>query len=1017
MFSAMKMRQIGPAGMSGRITCIDAVESEPDIIYVGAASGGVWKSTNGGTSWQPVGDSMPTMNIGALAIQQSNPSVIWVGTGEGNPRNSQNSGHGLFRSLDAGKNWALIGLEETRNIHRVIIHPDDPNTIWVGAQGPAWGDNTNRGVFKTIDGGKTWRQVLKGDVSTGIGDLVIDPSNPNKLIAALWDFRREPWTFRSGGKGSGLHVSFDGGETWKRRTEADGLPEGDLGRIGLAISPSNPNRIYALVEAKSNDVYRSDDGGFKWEKISSDKQAGDRPFYYSDIFVDPFNENRVYSLWSRVSMSEDGGKTWKIIIPYSGVHPDHHAYWVHPKDPNYIIIGNDGGIAISRDHAHTWRYVENLPVAQYYHINVDNELPYNVYGGMQDNGSWRGPAYVWAAGGIRNSYFVEVMFGDGFDVVPDPEQSDRYGYAMSQEGNLGQYDLLTGYTKDIQPVTNDDVPLRFNWNAPVAQDPFDPATIYYGSQFVHKSATRGDSWQRISDDLTTNDTTKQHQDKSGGLTLDATGAENYTTLTVIEPSKARQGVIWTGSDDGRLHLTKDSGRTWTSLEKNVKGMPVGAWITQIHASISQENEAFLVVNNYRRNDWKPYLFHTTNAGKTWTRIASEEDFAGYCLSVIQDPEVPELLFVGTEHGLFVSFDYGENWNAWQHGFPNVSTSDLKIQQRERDLVVGTFGRAAYVLDYITPLREFARQSTEEWKERKLVLFDVPVSYQVEMKRAPGVRFGADAMWEGQNRTTSARLQVYYHNSKAKKDDKKKNSKGTLRVMNSEGDTIRTQKIELAEGMNRLYWDLDQKRARSANTKRPEKKEDEEEAGGFPVMPGIYTLEIECDSMMAQTKAEVMADPRMVLTEEDFTRRQAQFEKTQLLVEELTKVCDNLRESQDAIARVNKLLPENQSAAHNEIAKAGKHLNDTIQGMLDGIVGKKDVKGINRDTQEVNSIVSRVLWHLWGNLSGNEQRFELMYTAAEKALETSRTAVQHFMENEWRHYKNKVNELNLSPFRP
>ncbi|OFZ08117.1 MAG: hypothetical protein A3D92_02090, partial [Bacteroidetes bacterium RIFCSPHIGHO2_02_FULL_44_7] len=908
MFSAMKMRQIGPAGMSGRITCIDVVESEPDIIYVGAASGGVWKSSNGGTTWLPIGDSMPTLNIGALAIQQSNPSVIWVGTGEGNPRNSQSSGYGLFRSLDAGKNWELMGLEDTRNIHRVIIHPSDPNTIWVGAQGPAWGDNTNRGVFKTIDGGKTWRQVLKGDASTGIGDLVIDPSNPNKLIAALWDFRREPWTFRSGGKGSGLYVSFDGGETWKRRTDADGLPEGDLGRIGLAISPSNPDRIYALVEAKANDVYCSDDGGVNWKKISSDKQAGDRPFYYSDIFVDPSNENRVYSLWSRVSMSEDGGKTWKIILPYYGVHPDHHAFWVHPKDPNYIIIGNDGGMAISRDRAQTWRYIENLPVAQYYHINVDNELPYNVYGGMQDNGSWRGPAYVWAAGGIRNAYFQEVMFGDGFDVVPDPEQSNRYGYAMSQEGNLGQYDLLTGYVKDIQPVTDDEVSLRFNWNAPIAQDPFDAGTIYYGSQFVHKSTSRGDSWERISADLTSNDTAYQQQHKSGGLTLDATGAENFTTLTVIEPSTVRQGMIWTGSDDGRIHLTRDGGKTWMSLEKNVKGMPVGAWIPQIHASVHQEDEAFLVVNDYRRNDWKPYLFHTTNAGKTWERIASETDFTGYCLSILQDPEVPELLFAGTEHGLFVSFDKGEHWNPWQHGFPNVSTIDLKIQARERDLVVGTFGRAAYILDDIAPLRVFAQQSAEEWKAERLRVFDVPVSYQVEMKRPPGVRFGADATWEGENRTTAARVQVYYHNSEAKKDEKKKNSKGTLRVMNAAGDTIRTQKIELAEGMNRIYWYQDQKRVRLANTKRPEKKDDEEEAGGFPVMPGIYTLEIECDSVKVQTTAEVKADPRIALTEVDFTRRQAQFDKTQVLIEELTRVCDDLRASQDAIARVNELLP-------------------------------------------------------------------------------------------------------------
>jgi photosystem II stability/assembly factor-like uncharacterized protein len=1015
IFSEMKMRQIGPAGMSGRITCIDAVASSPEIMFVGAASGGVWKSVNGGTSWTPVGDSMPTLNIGALAIQQSNPSVIWVGTGEGNPRNSQSSGRGIYRSLDGGKTWENKGLNETRNIHRVLIHPHDPNTIWVGAQGPAWGDNSNRGVYKTTDGGKTWRQVLAGNESTGIGELVLDPNNPNKLLASLWDFRRNPWSFRSGGKGSGLFVSVDGGESWKQRTDADGLPEGELGRIGLAIAPSNSNRIYALVEAKKNELYRSDDGGVHWRKISSDHNAGDRPFYYSDIFVDPLNENRVYSLWTRVSRSEDGGETWKIIIPYNEVHPDFHAWYIHPQNPNFLMVGNDGGLAISRDRGESWHYAENIPVAQYYHINVDNELPYNIYGGMQDNGSWRGPAYVWAAGGIRNAYFEEVMFGDGFDVVPDPEASDRYGYAMSQEGNLGRYDLLTGHTKDIQPVASSETKLRFNWNAPIAQDPFDTATIYYGSQFVHRSTNRGDAWEQLSDDLTSNDTNFHQQHKSGGLTPDVTGAENYTTLTVIEPSTAKKGVIWTGSDDGRIHITLDGGAHWQSVEKNIKGMPDGAWVPQIHASKHNADEAFVVVNDYRRNNWKPYVFHTTNAGKTWKQLAKEGDFEGYCLSIIQDPVVPELLFLGTEHGLFVSFDKGANWNAWKHGYPNVSTMDMKIQERERDLVIGTFGRAAYVLDDIEPLRRFAKEGKSAWDAQKMVAFAVPVSYQAEYKRAPGTRFAAAGIWSGENRTSSARIQVYFHKADGKLKKGKK-AEGYLRVMNAAGDTIRTMKIELAEGLNRLEWGQEQKRSRAANSKKSEKQQTEDEASGFPVLPGVYSVEIECDSVKVKTSAEVRSDPRMDIQPEDLARRQAQFEETQQIVAQLTEACDQLRECLAVIERVGTLLPVEKNEAQKALEKSGKQLQDSLQTMLEEVVGKKDQKGINRNEEEYNSIVNRVQWHLWGNLSGNEQRYTILKTEAENAAKKVRDAVQHLMENEWATYRKKVEEAALSPFR-
>ncbi len=400
----LKPRSIGPAGMSGRVTAIDVVTNQPEIIYIGTASGGLWKSESGGVDWKPIFDKYGPMSIGAVAIQQSNPDVIWAGTGEGNPRNSLTGGYGLYKSLDAGNTWKLVGLEKTRNIHKIIIDKDNPNTVYVGAIGSPWGAHPERGVFKTTDGGKTWTKSLFVNNKTGCADLVVDPTNPNKLIAAMWEHTRKPWIFKSGGEGSGLYITYDSGENWKKLTDKDGLPEGNLGRIGLAIAPSNPKFIYALVEAKKNALYKSEDGGFKWEMVN-DKSSGrgpdgigNRPFYYSDIAVDPINENRIYSVFTYVNVSEDGGKSFKQLMPAYGtsvgVHPDHHAWWIHPTNPNFMIDGNDGGLNITRDRGKTWRFVENLPIAQFYHINVDMDFPYNIYGGLQDNGSWAGPAYV-----------------------------------------------------------------------------------------------------------------------------------------------------------------------------------------------------------------------------------------------------------------------------------------------------------------------------------------------------------------------------------------------------------------------------------------------------------------------------------------------------------------------------------------------------------------------------------------------------------------------------------------------
>ena len=667
----LKFRNIGPAGMSGRVTAIDVDPLHPEVIYVGSASGGLWRSVNGGHSWASLWDDQPNASIGAVKVDPTNSDVIWVGTGEGNPRNSQSIGDGLFKSVDGGKSFQRVGLAGTKGIHRIVVNPRTPQTVFVAAIGLAYGDTEERGVYRTTDGGKSWKKILYTNNRSGAADLVLDPQNPDKLMAAMWEYRRWPWVFKSGGPGSGLYVTHDGGESWVKRTEKDGLPAGDLGRIGIAISKTHPAIVYALVENKEkNALYKSTDGGFQWKRVSDEGEIGNRPFYYSEIYVDPFRENTLYSLWTLVTKSEDGGKSWKTIAPYNNVHPDHHAFWASPTVPGYLIEGNDGGLNISYDGGQTWRFVENLPLAQFYHIRVDNQEPYNVYGGMQDNGSWKGPAYTYKDGGIGNTEWEELYFGDGFDVLPHPTDPHT-AYAMSQEGYLGRVDTRTGQTDMIKPTHPNNEKLRWHWNSPVAADYFHPDAIYYGSQFVHYSADRGNSWTIISPDLTTNDTAKQKSLVSGGLTWDVTGAENHTCLLAIAPSRIAEGVLWTGSDDGQVHVTRDGGKTWTLCTPRIKGMPSGAWIPHIHAGTHQSGEAWVVVNNYRMNDFSTYLVHTNDYGKAWKNATpSGCGVTGHALSVLQNNERRELLYLGTETGLWLSGDKGASWQQGK-GLPSM----------------------------------------------------------------------------------------------------------------------------------------------------------------------------------------------------------------------------------------------------------------------------------------------------------------------------------------------------------
>ncbi len=1024
---ALKPRNIGPAGMSGRITSIDVVIDQPDIIYAGAASGGLWKSESGGIHWEPVFDDQPVQSIGSIAINQANPDVVWVGTGEGNPRNSQNSGAGIFRSLDGGDTWERMGLENTKVIHRIIIHRDNPEVVYAAAMGSPWGPNPERGVYRTTDGGKNWEKILHINDTTGCADLVVDPSNPNKLIAAMWQHERKPWTFDSGGPGSGLYVTYDGGDTWQERTHEDGLPEGELGRIGLAIAASNPDIVYALVEAEENALYKSTNGG-KTFRVVATKNIGNRPFYYADIFVDPKNENRIYNLYSLVSRSEDGGKTFETILPYSeGVHPDHHALWIHPENPDYIINGNDGGLYMSRDGGDNWYFAANLPVGQFYHVSYDMDIPYHVAGGMQDNGSWVGPAYVWQSGGIRNAHWEEVFFGDGFDVVFRPDDN-RYVYAMSQGGNLGMVDRETGKTKFVRPTHPDTIPLRFNWNAAIAQDPFNTCGLYYGSQFVHYSADCGERWEIISPDLTTDDSTKQLQHLSGGLTIDDTQAENHTTILAIAPSAVDENIIWVGTDDGNLQLTQDGGESWTNLAGNLPGVKEGSWIPFIELSNRRRGEAFVVVNDYRRNDWRPMVFHTEDYGQRFRQIVDEEQVSGYVRAFAQDPEEPNLLFAGTDHGLYFSIDGGDNWTKWTKGFPSAPVSDLHIHPREQDLIIGTFGRSFWILDDIRPLREIAATNGQVL-EQPFAAFDAPDAYLAEYRSYEGTRFSADAIFSGENRRYGAMLTVWNNPngssaepmeaetdgeaSEMEASSGKTPKKMKVYVLNADSDTIRTFSTEIDTGMNRVYWNMRREGVRYPS--RREARPDADPPSGPEVLPGTYSLVMEYGDHKDSTEVTVFADPRLDLPMEAYRAKAEVYDNFMAVVEKATAGFDRLQEAGKTIKRVSEAMTNAPDSVRTAMQKHGKQLQKRIAELEKLYMMPEDVKGIQGDDSNLLSSIygaSRYLRSLDGAPTQPVQRkMEQMRTHTQRVLE----AVNAFFESPFSDYRQKVEAAKFSMF--
>ncbi|AMM51542.1 hypothetical protein TH61_10660 [Rufibacter sp. DG15C] len=1061
VFQQMKARNIGPGAMSGRITTVDAVVSNPEIIYVGAAAGGVWKSENGGVSFYPVFDEQPNINIGSLAIQQSNPSVVWAGTGEGNPRNSVNMGNGIYKTIDGGRTWKHMGLDKTFNIHRILIDPSNPDVVYAGVIGLPFGDHPERGVYKTTNGGQSWERILFTNEKSGVAEMVMDPSNPNKLVVNMWEHRRTPWDFKSGGPGSGLYITYDGGKTWKKKGVTDGLPAGDFGRLGLAISRSMPNRIYALVEATKNGLYRSDDGGEKWTKVTEDPSiVTNRAFYFNEIFVDPQNENRVYMIYQPIAVSEDAGKTFKVIATLEQIHADHHAFWINPNNPNHLIDGNDGGVAISQDRGKTWYYPEGLPIGQFYHVNVDNEVPYNIYGGLQDNGSWTGPAYTFSNGGIRNLHWMNVLGGDGFDVVPDPENA-RYGYAMSQGGSLNRYDKVTNNSTNIKP-THPDVKtrLRFNWNAAIALDPFTNGTLYYGSQFLHKSTDKGMTWQLVSPDLTLNNPEHHKQNLSGGLSLDVTSAENHNTILTIAPNTKQQGVIWVGTDDGNVQLTQDGGKTWTNVRDRIKGLPKEAWIPQITASKHRAGEAFVVANHYRMGkDFNPYIFRTTDFGKTWTRLVNEKQVRGYALSFLQDPVEPKLMFAGTEHGLWVSTDEGKNWAQWTSGYPSVPTMDLVMQEREADLVIGTFGRGIYVLDNIRPLRQLASTQAKTL-EKPLAVFAPSEAFLASYGQAPGSMNESENLYQAPNRPSGAQITYYIQPKRntpvAKAADVRKqkekpkatttknmetgavqavslpakdtlapktsNRKDTLfvRVFNEANQLIRTlrQVPDSTLGVQKFSWNLTER-----GIKQPVNRTQPQRGGGGgggepsgnQVLPGTYKLVFQYAGAKDSTLLAVKPDPRVPYNQQNMLARRALQERLNNSIKQITTAADRIQEASEATDNLLAQLKDKSGKETAALLRTTKAMQDSIKLHRESLFGKGlERQGYGRPFyQTAITKLNEARSYINGRTEPLTSTETQLVEQAETLTRETLAKINAFFSTQWAAYRNQVQATPLT----
>ncbi len=834
LFKDLQWRNIGPANMSGRVTDIQALDDDFKHVVVASASGGVWKSTNAGTTWEPIFDRYGSASIGAVALFPKNPDIIWVGTGEANVRNSVGWGDGIYKSTDGGKAFVHVGLEETHHIARVVLHPENPDIAYVAAQGHLWGYTGQRGLYKTMDGGQTWLKLGEGlpdDGKTGCTDIRMDPHDPDVLYAAFWQRLRQPHRFDSGGPNGGLFKSIDGGLTWKKLTA--GLPEGDIGRIGIAIYQKDPKIVMAIVEHEfqprrgsedyqdmkklGSGIYRSEDAGETWTYMN---RYNNRPFYYSQIYINPKDDQRVYAMGTQAQVSEDGGKTFEPGM--QGIAGDFHVMWLDPNDKDRYYVGNDKGVSITYDHGAHFNFFDNYAISQVYAVSADMRDPYYVYVGLQDNGIWGGPSNSRDYNGILNDHWFKFHSGDGFYTAVDPSDWTTV-YSESQGGRLRRNHALfrqnsAGITPNRTNTVNwdDAVPkqtdpnrpvVRMNWNTPFVLSHHNPHTIYYGANFLFKSVDRGEHWRIISPDLSTNDPEKAIRD-SGGLTRDVTGAETHCTLITLSESPLVPGLIWVGTDDGNVHLTMDDGITWNDVRPNISGVPDGLWVSRVEASHFDKAVCYVTFDGHRSDDFNPYVYRTKDSGQTWENITNNLPEGHPAHVVREDPRNRNLLFVGTEFGVFASVNGGKTWTKAMNGMPTVAVHDLLIHPRAGDLIAGTHGRGVYILDDITPLQQF----TEEVSELDIHLFANPAATRWE-----GISRGATRghkLFVGRNPLSMSQAEP--SNSPSSIDNtatinyylkSEPQEKPLVEITTLDGSMKRTIEIDESQGIGRYRWDM------------------------------------------------------------------------------------------------------------------------------------------------------------------------------------------------------------------
>ncbi len=936
-FGTMEARQLGPGTMSGRITAIDGSAADGKTIYVGTAGGGIWKTTNAGVIFKSIFDKY-CQSIGAIAINQSNPDIVFAGTGESNMRNSVSIGNGLYRSTDAGDNWTKVGLDSTEHIAKIVIDPKNSNNIYVAAPGPLWSDSKHRGLYKSTDGGKTWDKILYINEKAGCADVAVDPSNPNIVFASTWEFRRLPYAFNSGGTGSGFYKSTDGGKTWKELT--NGLPKKPFGRIAFTISPSSPQHMLAIVESAATGLYISSDGGETWKQQSATSNVEARPFYFSVIQVDPKDDKRVYRPAYVFSYSTDGGYSFADADGDGGwLHSDMHALWINPNNTNQLYLGTDGGVYFSLDKGASWMFIENLPVGQFYHVAVDNETPYNVMGGLQDNGSWIAPSS--APGGIGNHNWKSLYGGDGFWVQPDATDPNIV-YAEAQGATVSRINKVTEKSVNIKPQQGaGEEKLRWNWNSPIVTGASNKKNLYIASQYLYKSTDQGRNWNRISPDLTTNDPLKQKQENSGGLSADNTSAENHCTIFTLTESPMDENTIWAGTDDGNLQFTTNAGKTWSNVSKNyvAAGIPAQTWISSIEPSRFDKNVVYATFDNHTYGDHKTYVGKSTDMGKTWTMF-TDKNFTGFAHKIKEDILNKDLLFLGTEMGLFGSVDGGANWFRMKNNIPEYAlVRDIQIDSKTNDLILATHGRGIIIVDDISPIRNL----TKDIIDKDVYVFNniKPVSLTTGMFASGG--FPATGGWIANNRASIPPIQYYLK-------DRVSSGDVTVEIYDANNKLVQSIPASKRKGINSVYWNLRMKppKVASGGTKM-------DNSGFFApmVLPGTYTMKLKVGDKEFSSPIKLVHDT----ANKDFTLQDRNLQyKTSMdlyhLHEQLATVVDDINSKQ-------KMLKRGMDSTNDKKTKAFlTEYNNKLETLRSELLGTKQTS-IFADEQRLRERISEV----------------------------------------------------------